>query len=207
GGLCAGVDRGFAELAARGLLRAAPELAVVQAEGCSNIARAWREGLERPAPGDSTTQISGLQVPNPPDGERVLEALRGGGWCERVADEDTWRWQERLAAQEGLWVEPAAAIGLGGLEQAVRRGQIGAEDTVVCLLTGAGYKDERRTAELLRARPVPQVAPISELEQEQQRPGQGQEQGQGQGQELQHEGLGQRQGQPGRAPSETEGSG
>jgi len=151
GGLYTGVYRGFQDLLRIGAASSAPAVAGVQAAGCSNIVRAWERGEKRPAPGDSVSSISGLQVPNPPDGEQVLDAFyAGGGWGETVSDEEVWTWQERLAAEEGLWCEPAAAVSVAGLARAVERGAVARDGTVVCLLTGAGYKDNERTDMMLR---------------------------------------------------------
>jgi threonine synthase len=49
--------------------------------------------------------------------------------------------QGYLASREGLWVEPAGATSVAGLWQAAQEGQIGPDETVVCLLTGHGLKD------------------------------------------------------------------
>jgi threonine synthase len=60
-----------------------------------------------------------------------------------VADEIVWSWQARLAREEGIFSEPAGAVALAGLEQAVARGEIAHDEHAVCLVTGSGFKDER----------------------------------------------------------------
>ncbi len=153
GGLFTGIWKGFKELHDRQWIGRMPLMAAVQSEGCSNIARAWQAGDDRPAPGDSTSGISGLQVPNPPDGELVLKGLKeDGGFAVAVSDEEAWAWQERLAAEEGIWCEPAAAVSLAGVKRALDEGRLTPGGSAVCILTGAGYKDVQRGQAMLRAK-------------------------------------------------------
>jgi len=63
-----------------------------------------------------------------------------------------WAIQAQLAQREGLYVEPAGAASVAGLWRAAKRGVIGPEEQVVCVLTGHGFKDEtaaRRMAEAI----------------------------------------------------------
>ena len=106
-------------------------------------------------------------MPNPPDGAQVLTAVyEGGGWGEAVRDEDVWDWQEKLAAQEGIWCEPASAVSLAGLCRSLNQGKISADDTVVCLLTGAGFKDMERAEAMIRRGSDIAVQNIDRLEEE-----------------------------------------
>lgn len=165
GGLFVGVSRGFHQVAERcGGGASAPKVVAVQSAGCSNIVDAWRQGRAEPTIADSTSQISGLQVPNAPDGKDVLQLLRqDGGWGESVPDESTWKWQEKLAEQEGILCEPAAAIALAGVEQSLRSGRIGPDSTVVCIVSGAGYKDNGRLQTMFRGKPEVPLCDIDEL--------------------------------------------
>ena len=165
GGLYTGVYKGFQALKRCGVASAAPAVVCVQSAGCSNIVKAWEQGLDRPAPGDSTSAISGLQVPNPPDGRQVLNALQAGdGWGEAVCDEDVWAWQEKLAVEEGIWCEAASAVSLAGLSRAVQLGRVSPDSTVVCLLTGAGFKDNERTEAMVQKQPSIPLYDIEQLE-------------------------------------------
>ena len=47
----------------------------------------------------------------------------------------------RALAGEGLFVEPASAAPVAGLEELARRGLLNDASTVVCVLTGHGLKD------------------------------------------------------------------
>ena len=72
-----------------------------------------------------------------------------GGSGHLVADEYVWELQARLAREEGIFCEPAAAVSLAGALQAhgARRLRPG---PVVCIVTGSDFKDlkavERMTA-------------------------------------------------------------
>jgi threonine synthase len=78
--------------------------------------------------------ISGLQLTNPPDGDLALEAVRASaGWTVAVSDTDALAAQRTLAAEHGLFVEPAAALGFAGYQATP------VEDAVV-VMTGNGLK-------------------------------------------------------------------
>lgn len=159
GGLLTGIYRGYCDLQQEGAIGRLPKFAVCQSTGCANVAKAWKLGLDSPVEGASTARISGIQVPNPPDGVQALQALRDSdGFAEALLDEETWHWQEELAVKEGIFCEPAGAIALAGAVQAYKEGRIGREDRVVCIVSGAGYKDTDRMNTLVAlAPPVPMI--------------------------------------------------
>lgn len=115
----------------------------VQPEGNDTIASALRNNeLKARAVAQSVTKVSGLQVPGVLDGDRVIENCRKtGGMGYVVTDERVFFWQKTLAQQEGIFSEPAGAVALAGLEEAVRRQEVRRDETVVCLITGSGFKD------------------------------------------------------------------
>lgn len=115
----------------------------VQPEGNNTIAGQLRLGkaiaIEVTT---SSTQVSGLQVPNILDGNNVLgycRDLAGNGYL--VSDPNIFMWQRRLAQLEGIFCEPAGAVSLAGLANALAEGRIDRNDTVICLITGTGFKD------------------------------------------------------------------
>lgn len=159
GGLLSGIHRGYVDLTSEGIVRRLPRMIACQSSGCANVAKAWKLGLNKPVDGESTAKISGIQVPNPPDAVQVLQALRDSdGFAEEIADEETWYWQEQMAVQEGIFSEPAGAIALAGAARALKEGRIGRGTPVVCIVSGAGYKDANRVAELVsHAAAIPTV--------------------------------------------------
>ncbi len=144
GPLLYGVWKGFEELRHFGLVDHTPRLMAVQPEGCAPIARAFEMGTEV-APWTSVdTVVSGLDDPlqgYEGDGTLTLEAVRAsGGVALAVPDEDTLEAGRLLAVDEGIFVEPAAAISLAGASAARRLGHAREPQTIVCLLTGHGFK-------------------------------------------------------------------
>jgi threonine synthase len=55
-----------------------------------------------------------------------------------------------LARSEGIFAEPASASVVSALGSAVARGLISRDETVVCVITGAGLKDTKAVARLAR---------------------------------------------------------
>jgi threonine synthase len=78
---------------------------------------------------------------------QALKAIReSGGTAVIVGNDAIMQWQQRLARDEGLYVEPASAGALAGIEQLRARGDISSGETVVALLTASGLKDTAATA-------------------------------------------------------------
>ena len=141
GGLFRGVAKGFIELRESGLIEELPILVAVQAEGCSPICRAFREGktkierFERPK-----TIAKAIANPYPPSGNAVLKLLREFGWlCATMSDDEIVEAQRKLAG-EGLFVQPASATGIAALKKLTESGVIPKGSKVVSILTGSGLK-------------------------------------------------------------------
>ena len=66
--------------------------------------------------------------------------LASGGSGQMMADEAVYSCQRRLIREEGIYTEPAGATALAGLELAVGQGLVKADEKVVCLVTGGGFK-------------------------------------------------------------------
>lgn len=135
----------------------------VQPEGNDTIASNLRNGeANAKAVPASVTSVSGLQVANVIDGDQVIahcRHLQGNGYV--VADDAVFRWQKAMAQSEGIFCEPAGAVALAGLENALLRGEINVKEKVVCLVTGSGFKD---MAAVDRHFGLPAVATRSEAE-------------------------------------------
>ena len=88
-----------------------------------------------------------LQHGVPPGALYALAALReSGGAAISVSDDAALAAQRRIAAEEGLFVEPSAATALAGVEQLCAAGTIQPGDRVVALLTGSGFRELGATA-------------------------------------------------------------
>lgn len=135
-----GVQKGFDELVRMGLSSQKPGIVIVQAEGCSPMVAAWKNGDRVAQPIRAPrTHISTLATGDPGRTytllyDRSLET--GKGLFESVSDEETFRTIHILAKMEGLSVEPAAAVGFAGLIRLIRSGKIKQKDYIVVNCTG-----------------------------------------------------------------------
>jgi len=115
----------------------------VQPYGNNTIAGQLRSGNSKALEiSCSATKVSGLQVPSVLDGDEVIHycsKLKGNGYL--VQDSDVFNWQRMLAQKEGVFCEPAAAVSLAGLMEALAKNEVNKDDNIVCLITGTGFKD------------------------------------------------------------------
>ncbi|MDI3474720.1 MAG: threonine synthase [Thermococcaceae archaeon] len=141
GGLFRGIAKGLIELKESGLIEELPTLVAVQAEGCSPICRAFKEGRERIERFENPKTVAkAIANPYPPSGNAVLKLLREFGWkCTSVSDEEILEAQGELA-KEGLFVQPASATGIAALKKLMERGETEEGAKVVSILTGSGLK-------------------------------------------------------------------
>lgn len=143
GGLMLALMKGFKEWMVSNPDYRPPIVNCVQPSGNNTIAGAIREGAEATASvGRSETTISGLQVPNVLDGDEILRMgnkIVTGAYL--VNDSSVYDCQRELAVKEGIFCEPASAVSLAGLKTALAEGTIKSNDTIVCLITGHGFKD------------------------------------------------------------------
>jgi threonine synthase len=141
GDLFTGIWRGFGELQRVGLIKRVPRMLAAQASGAAPLANAVRIAGGHVAELEAVSTVaSGIRVAF--TGDHALRALReSGGAVAVVADEDTLVMQRKLATQAGVWVEPTAAVAVAAIPRFLEQGDLGSDERVVCVLTGAGYKD------------------------------------------------------------------
>ncbi len=142
GGNASAVWKGLLELRAGGLLESLPRLYLTQAAACDPIVVAFRSGRERVDPAANVNETVAYSIANadPPSGTRALAAVRDtDGAVLSVDDDAILEAQDRLARDAGVRVEPASATTLAGLRRLTERGEIDADETVTCVLTGRGY--------------------------------------------------------------------
>ncbi|THE65448.1 threonine synthase [Salinadaptatus halalkaliphilus] len=132
-----------------GLIDELPELYAAQAAGCAPIVEAYESGADAHGPVETPDTIcGGLEISDPPAGERVLEAIREtGGGAVATADPDILEAGVQVAMHEGLEMTPSAAAAAGGAWELAERGAFDGDETVVICNTGAGTKE----ADVLRS--------------------------------------------------------
>ena len=151
--------RGYLELQRAGVILRLPRMVAVQSESAPPLLQAYRTGADRVPPLPyADSRISGINVPF--TGDHALVAIReSGGTAAGVVDEEVFAMQARIGREEGVWIEPASATPVTALAGLLERGEIGADETVVCIMSGAGFKDTllaQREAEAVGLRkPVP----------------------------------------------------
>jgi threonine synthase len=135
--------KGFQEFHHLGALEGLPRMAGVQAEGAAPIARAVAEGHKEIVPiAEPETVASAIRIGNPANWRKSLRAIQDSkGTAVAVSDDQILRAQRTLASREGLFVEPASAAALAGLEELLDHGSIQGDDVVVLVATGHGLKD------------------------------------------------------------------
>jgi threonine synthase len=141
GALFSRVHRGFGELLDLGLAEGRrPRLYGGQAEGCSPVATAFA-AEQRVVPVRPATGARSLAIGSPADGDAAVTSARESrGAVYSVPEAEVGENMTLLAERAGIFGETAAGVTLGALLEAVRRGELGADDEVVLLVTGDGLK-------------------------------------------------------------------
>ena len=138
-----GMYKGFQELLELGWVEGKPpRFYAVQAEGCQPIVKAFNDGTDTAEPWpNAATKADGLRVPGPFADYLILQAIREtGGGALAVSDDEMVDAMYRLATTEGIIACPEGAATLVGLERLLADGSIHADEEVVLLNTGSGYK-------------------------------------------------------------------
>ena len=106
------------------------------------------------------TLATAIRIGNPQSWNLAMAAREeSNGWFIAREDEQILSAQRHLAQREGIFCEPASAVSVAGLIQALEAGKIPEGKTVVCTLTGHGLKDPD-TAIAQSPKPV-RVAPTA----------------------------------------------
>jgi len=151
GALFSKVHQGFEELAELGLVEGIrPRLYGGQAEGCAPVAAAFAED-RKVTPLKPNTVARSLAIGSPADGDlAVATAKASAGAIYAVPEDEVGQNMALLAETSGVFGETAAGVTLGALREAVVRGAVGENDTVVLLVTGDGLKTPQPVVELVR---------------------------------------------------------
>ncbi len=140
-----GVYHGFQELFEMGLIDRIPALAVIQAEGCAPMVRAFKAGRDTAEPVIPETRIAILSTGDPGKTYTHLWRItqRYGGAMESVTDAEAFGAMHTLAKTEGMAVEPATAVAFAGLEKLIEAGPIKRDELVVVNCTGHTFPVEK----------------------------------------------------------------
>lgn len=142
GNIIAGLHKGLVDLQNLGWIESMPRLMGVQAEGAAAVYNAWRDGKADITPVSGHTIADSINVDRPRDGRRAVRAIRQtGGEASTVTDDEILDALRVLARETAVFAEPAAGAAVAGLFKAVKEGRVGADESVVVVITGNGLKD------------------------------------------------------------------
>ncbi|GAB2883719.1 threonine synthase [Nocardioides pacificus] len=126
---------GYQQYAALGRSTRKPVMRAFQAEGAAPLVT----GEPFPNP---ETKATAIRIGNPASWKlAVAAAEESGGRFASLSDEQILSAQHDLARRDGVFVEPASAVGIAGLLQELEQGESYAGKTVVITVTGHGLKD------------------------------------------------------------------
>jgi len=142
GSLFTKIARGFQEWLDVGLLSGSlPAFHGAQASGCSPVAQAFEDGRDVCRPVKPDTIAKSLAIGNPADGPYALElARRTDGSIDSVSDDEIRSGIRLLAQTTGIFTETAGGVTTAVLRKLAERGDFGADDRVVVVITGDGLK-------------------------------------------------------------------
>ncbi|NEP85112.1 MAG: threonine synthase, partial [Okeania sp. SIO3B3] len=144
GSLYTKIYKGFQEFVKVGLVEdKAVRFSGAQAEGCSPVAQAFKEGRDFITPVKPNTIAKSIAIGNPADGIYALEVARKtNGNIESVTDTEIIEGMKLLAETEGIFTETAGGTTIAVLKKLVEAGKIDPEETTVAYITGNGLKTQ-----------------------------------------------------------------
>ncbi len=127
--------KGFQEYAAAGISSRLPQMWGFQAAGSAPFVAGHPIA-------DPETIATAIRIGNPASWNQAIAARDdSGGRISAVTDAEILAAQALLAAQEGVFVEPASAAGVAGLLKAHAAGELPTGKTITITVTGNGLKD------------------------------------------------------------------
>jgi threonine synthase len=127
--------KGFKEYYTAGRAKKKPRMYGFQAEGAAPIVRG--HAVEKPE-----TVATAIRIGNPASWEKAVAARdESGGIIDMVSDEEILAAQGILAAEGGVFGEPASAAPLAGLIKLRGQGRDFSGAVIVAVVTGTGLKD------------------------------------------------------------------
>ncbi|MDD5435594.1 MAG: threonine synthase [Nitrospira sp.] len=144
GSLLTKIWKGFNELNKLGLIDGVPtRVNGAQAEGCSPVATAFKEGRDFITPVKPKTIAKSIAIGNPADGYYALNAVaESRGAFDVATDEETVDGIKLLARTEGIFAETAGGVTIAVLKKLAMKGLLPKDETVVAYITGNGLKTQ-----------------------------------------------------------------
>ncbi|MEX2274461.1 MAG: threonine synthase [Actinomycetota bacterium] len=142
GALMTKIHRAFRELTAIGAVADKPyRISGAQAEGCSPVAKAFKENATEVSPVKPDTIARSLAIGNPADGLYAIQTAREtGGAIEYCTEDEVIEGITLLAQTEGVFTETAGGVTVANLKRLAEQGVIKPDEETVVYITGNGYK-------------------------------------------------------------------
>lgn len=144
--------KGYKEYKQAGMISKLPKMMGFQAEGAAPIVRG--HVIKKPE-----TIATAIRIGNPASWKQAEQARdESDGMIDMVSDTKILEAYKLLAAEEGIFCEPASATSVAGLIKLVRKGYFNQKTknpknritTIVCILTGHGLKDPDRAIKSIK---------------------------------------------------------
>ncbi len=139
-----GIWKAFEEMEVLGWIGSRrPRMVAVQASGCQPIVTAFeRDQLASELHQNAQTIAAGLRVPKPLGDRMMLRAIRAsGGTAIAVSDEAIIQMTDMVLRSEGISMAYEGAATLVAARVLLDRGWLQPQEKIVCLNTGAGWKN------------------------------------------------------------------
>jgi len=142
GNIISGLHKGFKDLKQLEWIERIPRIIGVQSTGSAAIYNAFAAGTEDIQPVQADTKADSISVDLPRDGLRALRAAtQTGGAYVAIPDEEIMRAIADLGRDAAVFAEPAGAAAHAGLLEALDKGLVQRDESVLVLNTGNGLKD------------------------------------------------------------------
>lgn len=140
--------KGFKQYNELGKSSKLPKMIGFEAEGAMAIVKG--EPIKQPE-----TIATAIRIGNPASWDGAVKAANESqGQIGFVTDEEIVAAYKQIAAQEGVFAEPASAASVAGVMKLHREGHFQGGETVVCVLTGNGLKDPNTAIDVVQSDPI-----------------------------------------------------
>jgi threonine synthase len=152
GNILSGIWKGWRDLHAMGLIDRLPRIDCAQSDASAAISMAV-ERIRKSGSDpdwstftidkvDASTVADSISVDQPRDGLAAVRAIvESGGETVTVPDNEILASIPEIAGASGIFAEPAAAAAWAAVKRMFLEKRFGADELVVCLVTGNGLKD------------------------------------------------------------------
>jgi threonine synthase len=152
GNILSGIWKGWRDLHAMGLIDRLPRIDCAQSDASAAISMAV-ERIRKSGSDpdwstltidkvDASTIADSISVDQPRDGLAAVRAIvESGGETVTVPDNEILASIPEIAGASGIFAEPAAAAAWAAVKRMFLEKRFGADELVVCLVTGNGLKD------------------------------------------------------------------